>query len=167
MRFSLLTLLLLAFWLATAGLVLHRWHPWERTVFPNGETQLIEAEFQKQYPAWPQKYSYKSQKSPDGTRSLNWAHGGFAVSILSDEEGNSLCLLPVHLGFVDDNRIVGVDGNFSAEGEFSYGYYFLMQRRHPEWWWGHFYRPEVWALIALTIVLGWRILKVVRTRPSK
>lgn len=30
------------------------------------------------------------------------------------------------------------------------------RRRFPEWWWGHFYRPEVWALIGLTLIIAWR-----------
>jgi len=35
----------------------------------------------------------------------------------------------------------------------------VFRRRFPEWWWGHFYRPEVWACLALGIALivrAWR-----------
>ena len=32
------------------------------------------------------------------------------------------------------------------------------RRRFPEWWWGHFYRPEVWLFITLSGILIWRFV---------
>lgn len=32
----------------------------------------------------------------------------------------------------------------------------LWLNRHPEWWWGHFYRVEVWVLVGLTIGIAVR-----------
>lgn len=166
MRFSLLTLMLVALWCGTAGLVHYRWAPWAQAPFPNGESILSKTEYPKHYPTWPQESTiYQTSKSPDGTRSLSPAHGGYPVYFLSDlNEGEILCMLPPALGFVDDNRIVCIDGTFSSAGEFSYKSCFLMHRRHPEWWWGHFYRPEVWLLVVLTIVLSWRFVKAIRAR---
>lgn len=40
----------------------------------------------------------------------------------------------------------------------------LFHRRHPEWWWGHFYRPEVWASIALIFSL---VIHLVRARKQR
>ena len=28
---------------------------------------------------------------------------------------------------------------------------FYLHRRFPEWWWGHFYRPEVWLALIFGI----------------
>ena len=33
----------------------------------------------------------------------------------------------------------------------------VWRRRRPEWWWGHFYRAEVWATLLLSIALAWSL----------
>ncbi|MBI3832250.1 MAG: hypothetical protein HY291_22195 [Planctomycetes bacterium] len=46
--------------------------------------------------------------------------------------------------------------------------YYLAEyyRRHPEWWWGHFCRPEVWVAIMLGALWLWRVIRAVRARPA-
>jgi len=34
----------------------------------------------------------------------------------------------------------------------------IYHRRFPEWWWGHFYRPEVWLSIVLSGLLVWKFI---------
>jgi len=36
------------------------------------------------------------------------------------------------------------------------------ERQFPEWWWGHFYRPEVWLTIIFGSLWLWRVAKWVR-----
>lgn len=55
---------------------------------------------------------------------------------------------PLHYaaGFIDEDRCVLVF--LENENEM----YRIWHRRFPEWWWGHFYRPEVWAAGLLALV---------------
>jgi len=53
--------------------------------------------------------------------------------------------------FVDNDTFEGFAYNTELQ--------FCLQtfhRRFPEWWWGHFYRPEVWLAIGLSVLLIWR-----------
>ena len=38
------------------------------------------------------------------------------------------------------------------------------RRRRPEWWWGHFYRPEVWVAFVLGVIWLWSVVKYLRRR---
>jgi WD40 repeat protein len=40
----------------------------------------------------------------------------------------------------------------------------VYRRRFPEWWWGHFYRLEVWAAIVLGIAWLWSVARWARGR---
>ncbi len=40
----------------------------------------------------------------------------------------------------------------------------LFRRRFPEWWWGHFYRPEVWAAIVLGGAWLWSVARWAKGR---
>ncbi|MHC5053281.1 MAG: WD40 repeat domain-containing protein [Planctomycetota bacterium] len=40
----------------------------------------------------------------------------------------------------------------------------LYRRRFPEWWWGHFYRPEVWAAILIGAAWLWTVARWARGR---
>ena len=35
----------------------------------------------------------------------------------------------------------------------------IWRRRFPEWWWGHLFRPEVWAAIIVCVGLVWSIVR--------
>jgi hypothetical protein len=66
-------------------------------------------------------------------------------------------------GFIEDNTIafelIPVEPNVRTKIE-----RVLFRRRFPEWWWGHFYRPEVWVFALLTIFL---LVRFVRTRKKR
>ena len=73
-----------------------------------------------------------------------------------------LCFIPIDKGrgvwhmtrvrFVDNQTIeVMYEENFSNVNVF--------RRRFPEWWWGHFYRPEVWLATGLSVALIWRTVR--------
>jgi hypothetical protein len=40
----------------------------------------------------------------------------------------------------------------------------LWRRRRPEWWWGHFYRPEVWAAVVFGVLWLGSVVKYLRRR---
>jgi WD40 repeat protein len=40
----------------------------------------------------------------------------------------------------------------------------LWRRRRPEWWWGHFYRPEVWVAFVLGLIWLGSVVKYLRRR---
>jgi WD40 repeat protein len=35
----------------------------------------------------------------------------------------------------------------------------IWRRRRPEWWWGHFYRPEVWAAVVFGLLWLWSVAR--------
>jgi len=41
---------------------------------------------------------------------------------------------------------------------------YVLDRRFPEWWWGHFYRPEVWAAVAIGAAWLWSVARWARGR---
>lgn len=40
----------------------------------------------------------------------------------------------------------------------------VYRRRHPEWWWGHLYRPEVWVAFVLGVIWLWSVARYLRRR---
>ncbi|MCK6473872.1 MAG: hypothetical protein L6R28_19290, partial [Planctomycetes bacterium] len=64
--------------------------------------------------------------------------------------------VPIGIFMGSDEEIAVVNGN---EIE-------IFKRNHPEWWWGHFFRPEIWFSIVLAILWLWRIKNWVR-RPKR
>jgi hypothetical protein len=148
-RYSLLTLMLVSLWIATAALVWHRREPWVLIHDQTETTQRVDA--------WDKTIDLIS---PDKTRYLRDLSMGevLRVRIIVIYDFRHLTELyhwdefPLHDGifhraisFLDDNHLLAELGNFSSSAVV------VLHRRHPEWWWGHFYRPEVWALIALTV----------------
>jgi hypothetical protein len=65
------------------------------------------------------------------------------------EDEPLLAVESVHGLFSDDFLIWGRD---------------VFRRRFPEWWWGHFYRPEVWAAIVIGAVWLWTVARWARGR---
>jgi hypothetical protein len=160
MRFSLSTLLIIVFWLAAILLAWLWREPWV---------------FDKITPAQP---SFITEIAPDGRRMVSNRTFKFSVvevvkrtdftdmkrvlwTLDQDTffEGRSL----IAFGFVDDDTIfcesfiTGTPSPNNAEQ-------LLFRRRFPEWWWGHFYRPEVWLAIALSGVLLVRASRAIRAR---
>jgi hypothetical protein len=102
----------------------------------------------------------KSYQSPDGTRYLDKKHSGWEIIIFDNKNAVELCRIDTeqfHSEFLTDDVFLNVDP-FNDENNRIY------RRRHPEWWWGHFYRPEVWASIALFFSL---VIHLVRARNQR
>lgn len=103
----------------------------------------------------------------DGRRVLLISRSGKIIACDSHSL-KLICLFDLPLKSDRKSTIAG-DGNrvFSS---FSDGTLLMLYRRHPEWWWGHFQRPEVWVAIFLGSLLVWHIyrnLSTIRTEPSK
>jgi hypothetical protein len=110
--------------------------------------------------------------SPDGTRRLlkimkinssifpttgvDAYDGVLVVDSSSGSVLTAVCLECVFSSkFVDNNMIEILmrknDGKLSIR---------RYKRTHPEWWWGHFYRPEVWAFLFFCTLLLWRLIRL-------
>jgi len=156
MRFSLGTAILIFLWISTFALVWQRRHPWEVTtqivkesnVFAHESTRIAPDKLRKleEFPEDPEGHRLKVIDIR--TNKVLYEFQGF----WNDESEFS-----VGVQFIDDNRIHAYLGlpYFSIHK--------VLSRRFPEWWWGHFYRPEVWALIGLTLAIAWRGVKHFRT----
>ena len=152
MRFSLGTLMLVVLWTGTLMLVWFQREPWLRASTRN----------------------YARPKDENGNLQLR----GFALREVSVDKRRRVeihhrdefpdCVAVVENSGSNEGRILWrrngnfYDAVFVDDDTLTIDNYLLMQtyrRRFPEWWWGHFYRPEVWCAIALSGVLIWRVLK--------
>jgi len=155
--------MIIVFWLATLLLAWLWRQPWE---------------FDKNLPA--AENSYLDMVAPDGCRMVSSWEFKFSViegtdfrdskrvlwTLGPDNRFNGRWLCP--RSFVDNDRVICesfVAGTPSRENV----EYLLFRRRFPEWWWGHFYRPEVWLLLALSFVLLFRATGAIcaRFRPNR
>jgi hypothetical protein len=167
MRFSLATLLLVVFWIGAAMWTWTCRDPWQRL---RDDKQPDPTRFRAVAELFPNLSDY----SPDGTRIF--AHAAFIEAKICDRNAvayPSIYVFPKDsgqsYGFIDDNTIVRdnvTDAEWHESGHGStrdHKYeYVLYRRRFPEWWWGHFYRPEVWLFAALSGVLIWRFVSARR-----
>jgi hypothetical protein len=157
-RFSLFTLVLLTLWIAMGMLVWQRRAPW----VPEAK-EYSAGEFRTAYPSAPEFFDLKSAASPDDSRWLDVMSGAILQrSIRSDCLEITLFNLSgyaqpgrdfIGAGFLNDDTciVANVRRSISYVDAPEPLRIIVFHRRHPEWWWGHFYRPEVWALIALTV----------------
>lgn len=155
MRFSLATLLLIALLAASLMAVWFRREAWylDPTWYSSEKIQAMNP---------------FAGESPDGTRNAWLVHSGnptfYGIQDTRDRFDKYIYLIvpePDYVfhtpAFLDDNtiRLQVPYELLSRQNEPSR----LYRRRFPEWWWGHFYRPEVWACIVLGIgllVRAWR-----------
>ena len=140
MRFSLATLVLLVLWIGALMLIVERRDPWliEKEASLLGERLATTA--------------------PDGRRLYCDADALFVADGPSLLWFKKIFHTPdvriLRAQFLNDNTIsfdYGEVGEPSSSGR--------AHRRFPEWWWGHFYRPEVWLAITLSGLLIWRAAK--------
>jgi len=166
MRFSLGTLVLLVVWCAAGMMVWAFREPWYRaSVAPKSESKL-------EYP----------ERAPDGVRCLcapPWGGGPLSVGLRDlEKEGSDVTFFhnervllftfpntvsPRDCMFYDDDTVLLSHMKWpvtTAEPEWETA---TFKRRFPEWWWGHFYRVEVWLFVLLGGVLMWRGLLSIRT----
>ena len=138
MRFSLATLVLLVLWIGALMAVWVRREP----------VWII------QYSA-PMNILVSAPCYDIGNRSV-----GISVTdeILITDSTNRKTLFSIHIKnylntamFIDADTILF--DYIGTDKQMTHG---LLHRRFPEWWWGHFYRPEVWLAIGLSVLLIWR-----------
>lgn len=163
MRYSLLTLVVVTVWVALAMLVWVRWEPWVI-----GSERLTPTELKNRTADYAAMSRVGAEVSPDGTRFLSAtdamilrnhtsdddafvrSHGDAHLELYSLGNRSNDGTLHAGFGFLDNDRcLVAIAPSTGGHGDQIR--YAIWYRRHPEWWWGHFYRPEVWALIALTV----------------
>ncbi len=151
MRWSRGTLIFLAVsWVAAISLLWMRREPWV-CVAPEADLQSVAAQLDQAEWDLPQF----SETSPDKTRFC--ALGQRSPPMLEIHDSRSKRTLtalsiPAHAAydpkFVDNTMVVQPHrGSLTCS---------LFKRRFPEWWWGHFYRPELWLTIFLSGILVWQ-----------
>ena len=149
MRFSLATLLLVVLCLATWMAVFFWRNPW---------VLKVKSEPRKGMAA---KLDTPIL-TPDGTREcIESQELGHSWSIVDAKTGTTLAGIfdeidgaAYPIRFDDDNTLVVWHSKFIAKQNVVWDVVF--RRRFPEWWWGHFYRPEVWCALVLTALLAWK-----------
>ncbi len=132
------------------------------------------AEMEARFPGWLNKDVRERQRSPDGTRCFTgftndrmlYGNGtGFNFSrydydsdskyVMGQADDPSTTHYPY--GFVDDDHCIMAVSIRKSPVRFRVWY-----RRFPEWWWGQFYRPEVWLGIAFALVLSVKLVRAIR-----
>ena len=123
-------------------------------------------------------FSAKQTRSPDGTRGISLDIPDCDYGWIWDEKlarrGSPAFLdfffLPhgkyqmQQVGFLNNDTILGVIPN--QENNVDHFETVAWRRRYPEWWWGHFYRPEVWIFLVLTALLAERFARWRRDGPA-
>lgn len=165
MRFSLLTLLLFVFWIGLGMVVWVHRHPW----------QVHGVSIQPTI-----KEDGAPANSPDGrrqfTRRGGWAPFGWGEMILIEippgerppdaeicgwpgdpQSTPALCEFNYastwNHTFIDNDTFAFSTWNMESSDGSERS--ITMKRRFPEWWWGHFFRLEVWlfALTGITLLV--------------
>ena len=65
--------------------------------------------------------------------------------------------------FLDNDTLEFAREVLTKDYELVHNVIYTYKRRFPEWWWGHFYRPEVWLFILLSAAL---LFVAIRNRRS-
>ncbi|MBI3829623.1 MAG: hypothetical protein HY291_08910 [Planctomycetes bacterium] len=144
---------------------------------------------EKDYDSWfPDEETERPPlESPDLTRWILWAEGLVSIHEAGKKQANSkstrplnsweygkqLCEIEVKLetnndsyhpiGFEDDDTLLFACGVL-RNGRLTNPKIIVLHRRFPEWWWGHFYRPEVWLTIIFGSLWLWRVIRWFRER---
>lgn len=173
MRFSLLTLLLFTFWIGLGMAVWINRAPWQvqKETFPIKEFR-------------PQAGTV----SPDGRRALrrkvSWGYGPLMLFEITPDEKLSdtrwyfgskepLCEFDAgsanDFAFTDDDTIAFSVWKITQQNqtEEASKQMVIYKRRFPEWWWGHFFRVEVWLFALTGIALLLRGIRSIRERKRR
>jgi len=152
-RWSLRTQVIAALFAGFALLLWQRGNAWEYAgeLRPEGYAELQSPDF----------------SSPDGTRVVD-SFGNAIVIFGASSATRASRATRVRLqtfadpdvrflkaGFMNDDTILAT----VEVGSLGKKKYLLFKRRFPEWWWGHFYRPEVWLLPFWLGLIVWTIRK--------
>ena len=152
-NYSLLTLLIACATIAAGVSVWFRSSPWERVgVYPRAEfDRFIQGK------PWDDP-----SRTPDGTRKLvNRTQGYYCYLTILDNDGSVLFEFPKGTtanGFIDDNTILNIGGPWRDDLIDPADEFEVYHRLYPEWWWGHFFRPEVWLALIFGSLSAWRVI---------
>jgi hypothetical protein len=152
MRFSLAMLILVVLWIGAAGAVWFEREPWRQVPM-----YFVLADSYQPMPRLDKANQREVFNSIQPSTIEFATDNPFRVltSIHYTTNGASSW---IDVGFVDSDTILGVESHVLGCTEFKYSP-LLFHRRFPEWWWGHFYRPEVWLFIGLSGALLWRFAR--------
>jgi hypothetical protein len=158
MRFSLASLLLVILWVAVGLGVWLRPEPWQKftdsasraeaNIFRDADTVEFSATVRR-ISETDHDYHLDNLQGP-GLAGLMELTGFLeSLPLRVGESAN-------YYGFKTSDCVAIQKLDKEREREFH-----IFRRRYPREWWGHFYRPEVWAFAVLTVVL---IVRAVRSR---
>jgi hypothetical protein len=156
-RFSLMTLLLISVWVGAGLGVWFRREAWVLERIERDPTLV---------PSYPAAVNISA--APDGIRKLHTTNPFTGrIDIYDDQSAD----FSYTIDYRDETRMI-FDAQFENDDLISFFAMFnapqdefvlvYMRRRFPEWWWGHFYRLEVWAFALITIVLLVRGVQALR-----
>ena len=145
---------------------------------PESTTMSSLDEVATRFPGWVTKSVLERTRSPDGTRCFStftndrklYGNGtGFNFSRYDYDSdlkfvlGQATASSPTHypLGFVDDDHCIMMMSIVTGHEMPVYHAFRVWYRRFPEWWWGQFYRPEVWLGIVFAGVLGVKFVRAI------
>lgn len=184
-RFSLRTLILLSFWAGTAMLVWQSRRPWNLVeVVPRTDNVAAQV---VQYARPPNIYDTVANWAPDNRRlaRMNYAlkpRSGFLPfqaipngtstvtaqlpkdAYLTHVEILDYKVWPTLLANLEIDEFV-TEFNFTDDNHLEckgIKHDFTFRRNHPEWWWGHFSRVELWLLVVLTLALAITFVRHIR-----
>lgn len=146
--FSLQALVLAACFAAAALAIYRNRQPWA----------LVSTKSDKSI-QWPERGCWKS---PDKTREIRPCDDCSRCYVCAPglqsalEPSNIEYGPPTDVNFVDDDTIQVLSSDPESDFRAIVRTY---KRRFPEWWWGHFYRPEVWAALIIAALWTWRVTK--------
>lgn len=143
-RFSLGTLVLLSLWCGAAMWVWRTREPWvfagvERKADPGRERMLC-----------------RVIGSPDRRRLFVFEYSkpheeGRPMIQIFDRPNTRQLIMQFPIEF--DAKILDLEDEDTLKVWTNNDRVATYHRRFPEWWWGHFYRPELWVLVVLSMAL--------------
>jgi len=160
MRFSLGTLLLLVLWIALGMAVWAYRDPWQlrntvpRELKPARDEPLLAPDGRRflTSPPWGGGPLFVVEVAP-GTVSKDTLFVDYTENVLFKFKDS---ISPRDCTFIDDDTIGFVHMEWPMSGAEPVWIETAYHRRFPEWWWGHFYRVEVWLFTLVTVVLVFR-----------
>ena len=171
-QFSLQTALLAACLAASAMLVYLRREPW----YASAPIPRHEFKFEVPPAWWNSNEENGAWIAPDRLRQFHPFFEELDCYIcdrrIEDYHAQRLCTLgslPISTGgFLDNATFLAGHGPWPQDVDpQNNDVYVVWHRRFPEWWWGHFYRPEVWITIVLSGVLLLRIFASISKRRTQ
>ena len=145
-------MVLVTLWIGALMAVVIRWEPWV---------------FQGESTASSVDYRWIEVPAPDGLRECvaDTNTGPWKWSIVDAKSKARLATIPatavMAVNFLNDDNLEFREYQYLETDVVPIRMHerrIQFRRRFPEWWWGHFYRPEVWCALVLTALLGWRFI---------